>query len=89
MGFCVLKFNYDEWEQPKEPSDAYERIVRCAQRGARRRPSALRQADRPRDYEFAAFVARGGKKIDYGGKRAAKQKLNDQRYDQRKERNGC
>ncbi len=37
--------------------------------------------------ELTAFEARG-KKINYGGKRAAKQKLNDQRYDQRKERNG-
>ena len=84
----MLKFNYDEWEQPKEPSDAYERIVRPADRWTREEDEARysRRGIPMRDYEYADFVTRGGK-IDYGEKRAAKQRLNDQRYDQRTEHN--
>ena len=83
-----MKFNYDDWEQPREPTDAYERIVRAADRWTREEDEARysRRGIPMRDYEYADFVTRGGK-IDYGEKRAAKQRLNDQRYDQRIEHN--
>ena len=35
-----MKFNYDDWELPKEPRDAYERIVRLVDRRTRQEDEA-------------------------------------------------
>jgi hypothetical protein len=82
-----VKFNYDEWEQPKEPRDAYERIVRPADRGTRQEDEARysRRGIPMRDCEYADFVTRGGK-IDLGERRFEWQRHNDRRYEKNKKR---
>jgi hypothetical protein len=82
-----VKFNYDDWEKPKEPRDAYERIVRPADRWTRQEDEARysRRGIPMRDYEYADFLTRGGK-VYLGEKRFEWQKRNDRRYEKNQKR---
>jgi hypothetical protein len=84
----VTAFRYDDWEKPPRVRDAFERIVRAAERGPGKSeltrsyelPAKAMTAD-----EFAKFE-RKGRKIDYGAARMDKQILNDKRHEQRAKR---
>ena len=82
-----MKFNYDDWEQPREPSDAYERITRPDRR---ERPEEIerrfgRRGKPMTDAEFSAFEARG-KKINYCEERLKWQRRNDRQYEKYQKR---
>ena len=82
-----MKFNYHDWEQPKDPRDAYERIVRPADRWPRQEDEARysRRGIPMRDCEYADFLARGGK-IDLGEKRFEWQRRSDRQHEKNQRR---
>ena len=82
-----MKFTYDDWEEPREPRDAYERIMRPADRWTRHEDEARysRRGVPMRDYEYADFVTRGGK-IDLGEKRFEWQRRSDRQHEKNQRR---
>ena len=82
-----MKFTYDDWEQPKDPRDAYERIVRPADRWPRQEDEVRysRRGIPMRDCEYADFVTRGGK-IDLGEKRFEWQRRSDRQHEKNQRR---
>ena len=82
-----MEFTYDDWEEPREPRDAYERIVRPADRWTRQEDEARysRRGIPMRGCEYADFLARGGK-IDLGEKRFEWQRRSDRQHEKNQRR---